>query len=73
MPGINSGEKVLEKQKEGERGRWGEEGEKREKLEIFFGAVYDYLSDFENFDVTASIYSVSFFFHYFFLKATSYG
>ena len=31
-----------------EKGREKEEGEKLEKLEVFFGVVYDFLSGFEN-------------------------
>ena len=33
-----------------EKEREKEEGEKLEKLEALFGALYDFLSDFENFD-----------------------
>ena len=37
-----------------EKEREKKEGEKLEKLEVFFSTVYDFLSDFENFDITSS-------------------
>ena len=50
-----------------EKEREKEEGEKLEKLEAFFGALYNFLSDSENFD------AMSYPFTYFSsLKATSY-
>ena len=36
-----------------EKEREKKEGEKLEKLEAFFSALYDFLSDFENFDVSS--------------------